>query len=311
MWNCRVRTEELLALSILGRASRLGKRIDLLLDRDYAPPVSKSRVAISAAVLAGCIMGFASAPSIFAFAQRPQFDVTSVRRNPDGCSTSFGVGQGGSGGHAVTVKTLIGLAYRVQEFQISGGPNWIGSDRFDVEGKTEDRSADPDRLRLMLQALLEDRFQLKLHRETRDSAVYDLTPAKGGIKIKPSADQSAAIDGPSATGAPNHGNMRVGAGSLTGNAVTLTLFAKLLSQRLDRPIIDKTNLAGRYDIRLQWTPDPGENPLDPGGNVLPLENNSEPSIFAAIQEQLGLELKAARGLVEMLVIDRVERPNEN
>ena len=306
-----MRTEELLALGVFGRTSRLGQRIELLLDRDYSAPVSKSRIAISATVLAGCIIGAGSAPSVFALAQSAEFDVTSVRRNLDGCCTTFGVGQGGSGGHAVTVKTLIGVAYRVQEFQISGGPNWVGSDRFDVEGKTEDRSADPDRLRLMLQALLGDRFQLKLHREIRESSVYELTAAKGGIKIKSSADQSAAIDGPSATGAPNHGNMRVGASSLTGNAVTLALFTKLLSQRLDGPVIDGTNLAGRYDIRLQWMPDPGENPLDPGGNVLPPEESSGLSIFAAIQEQLGLELTAARGPVEILVIDRVERPNEN
>lgn len=180
---------------------------------------------------------------------------------------------------------LIATAYRVQEFQISGGPGWIDSDRFDVEDKAEDRKANYDQLRLMLQSLLEDRFRLKLHRETKEAPVYALVVAKGGSKIKLSADQadSSDINGPAPPGAtgPNHGAFRFGPGSMAGNAVTLALFTKFLSQRLDRMVIDKTSLAGRFDIQLLWTPDTGENPVDLGGHAIPPADPSRPSIFAA------------------------------
>jgi uncharacterized protein (TIGR03435 family) len=126
---------------------------------------------------------------------------------------------------------LIGTAYLVQEFQISGGPGWIGSDRFDVEGKAEDPNADYGQLRLMLQSLLEDRFQLQLHREVRESPIYALVVGKGGPKIKLSADQTSPdVNGPSPPGSsrPNHGALRLGPGSIIGNAVYLPLFVRFL-----------------------------------------------------------------------------------
>jgi uncharacterized protein (TIGR03435 family) len=139
--------------------------------------------------------------------------------------------------------------------------------------------------------------------------------AKGGPKAKLSADQASSSDvnGPSPPGAagPNHGAFHLGPGSMIGNAVTLALFTRFLSQRLDRIVIDKTNLAGRFDIQLKWTPDEGEAPFDPGGNPLPPADSSGPSIFTAIQEQLGLKLESARGPVEVLVIDHVEQPTAN
>ncbi len=257
-------------------------------------------------------------------AARPEFAVTSVKPNHTGCCTTYGAGKGGSGGQNVTLKILIAFAYRLQQFQVSGGPRWIESDRFDVEGKAEDPRADPEQLRLMLRSLFEDRFKLKVHRETKPSAVYALVVGKGGPKIKLSPDQSPEnVDGPSPPGAgPNHGAIRIGAGNLVGNAVTLSWFATMLSQRIDRLIVDRTNLAGRFDIRLQWTPSPGENPFDPGGNKLPptiidmsgntvLTDSSGPSIFSAIQEQLGLKLESAKAPVELLVIDHVEKPSAN
>ena len=193
---------------------------------------------------------------------RPKFDVTSVKPNLTNCCVTFGVGNGGSRNRDVTLKMLIGTAYRVQDFQITGGPGWIASDRFDVEGKAEDPKADFDELRLMLQSLLEDRFQLRLHREVKESPIYSLVVAKGGPKIKLSADQaSPTVNGPSPPGAtgPNHGAFRFGPGSMVGNAVYLSSFARLLSQRLDRMVVDKTELSGRFDIQLQWTPEFGEN----------------------------------------------------
>jgi uncharacterized protein (TIGR03435 family) len=211
-----------------------------------------------------------------------------------------------------TLKTLIALAYRIQEFQITGGPSWVGSDHFDVDGRA-DPKFDPDQMRLMLQSLMADRFQLKFHRETKQSSVYALVVGKGGPKIRLVADQqSPDVNGPSQPGAgPNRGAFRFGGGSLIGNAVTLPLFVRFLSQRLDGAIIDKTNLTGRFNIQLQWTPSAGEMPYDPGGNILPPADSSGPSVFVAIQEQLGLRLESTKGPVELFVIDRVEKPSEN
>ena len=199
---------------------------------------------------------------------RPEFAVTSVKPNKTGCCLVGGVGNGGGGGRNVTLKFLLAFAYRIQQFQISGGPKWIGSDRFDVEGKAEDPKTDTDQLRLMLQSLLEDRFKLKLHRETKQSTVYALVVGKGGPKIKLSSDQiSPDVNGPAPQGAgPNRGAMRGGEGILVGNAVTLSWFATYLSPRMDRLIIDKTNLTGRFDIRLRWAPGAEESLFDSGGN---------------------------------------------
>ena len=110
------------------------------------------------------------------------------------------------------------------------------------------------------------------------------------------------MNGPAQPGAgPNRGAIRIGRGSLIGNAVMLSLFARLLSQRLDRPVIDRTHLNGRFDIQLNWTPDVGETSLDPGGNPLPPSDPSGPSLFTAIQEQLGHKLEPARAPVDLLI----------
>ena len=224
----------------------------------------------------------------------------------------------------VTLKMLIALAYRVQQFQVSKGPGWIDSDRFDVQGKAEDPKADFDQLRLMLRSMFEDRFNLKIHREMKESSVYALVPGKGGPTIELSGDQASPdINGPAPQGAgPNRGAIRMGAGTIVGNGVTLSLFARMLSQRLDRPVVDRTNLTGRFNILLQWAPSEAENPFDSGGNQLPdtiidmrggsvMVDPSGPSIFSAIQQQMGLRLESAKAPVEFLVIDHVDKPSEN
>jgi uncharacterized protein (TIGR03435 family) len=273
-------------------------------------------------ILVLAIVGLTEAQNVAV--TRPHFAVASVKPNKTGCCMVGGVGNGGGGGRDVTLKFLIAFAYRLQQFQISGGPRWIGSDHFDVEGKAEDPKTDVDQLRLMLQSLLEDRFKLKLHRETKESPVYALVVGKGGPKIRLSLDQiSADVNGPAPPGAgPNRGAIRGGQGNLIGNAVTLSWFASSLSPRLDRLILDRTNLAGRFDIQLRWAPDPGESLLDSGGNRIPAAiidmdgrtltpDPSGPSIFFAIQEQLGLKLESTKAPVELLVIDHVEQPSLN
>jgi bla regulator protein BlaR1 len=264
------------------------------------------------------VVGTLTAPQLGAqapagTANRPVFELASIKPSSNSPDTlEFGAGDGQGGGRYVTLKILVGLAYRLQDFQISGGPGWVSSDRFDVEGKAQDPTADPDQCRLMLQSLLEDRFQLRLHRETKEAPIYALVVGEGGPKIKWSADQtSPPVNGPAPPGVgPNHGAINIGRSSLIGNAATMALFTRFLSQRLGRTVIDKTNLTGRFDIQLRWSPDVGEVPFDPGGILFTSRANdsSEPSVFAAIQDQLGLKLESTRAPVDILVIDHAERP---
>lgn len=256
---------------------------------------------------------YVAAATLWAQPGKMEFDVASVKASTALGGATFGVGNGGASERNVTLKTLIAFAYKLQEFQVLGGPSWVGSDRFDIEARTAARGASPDQLRLMLQSLFAVRFQLKLHSETREEPIYALVVGKDGQKIKPSADQlSPEANGPAPEGAgPNRGGMRLGMGSLIGNAVELPFFVNMLSQRLDRLVVDRTNLTGRFDIRLQWTPEFDENALGPGGDPLPSAQTFGPSLFAAIEEQLGLKLEKAKGPVPVFVVDHAERPSEN
>ncbi len=220
-------------------------------------------------------------------------------------------------------------AYRVRDFQISGGPNWIGTDRWDIEAKAEEGSvprptgmpADPnvpDPMSLRVQSLIEDQFQVKMHRETKELPDYELVVAKGGSKMTPSEDQGPfrpAERGaaPSQPGGPimQRGSMRMGRGSLEANAVQLSTFIVTLSQQLGRPVIDKTELKGLFDIKLQWTPDPqGAGPAGAGNPeaVTAAPDPASPSIFTALQEQLGLRLVSSKGPADTIVIDSVQKP---
>lgn len=231
---------------------------------------------------------------------RPHFDAASIR--PDAA-------YGGS-----TLKGLIAGAYQIQEFQISGGPGWAGSDRFDVNAKPDFPTISPDRRRLMMQSLLQDRFNLQLRREVKQASVYVLTVDKSGPKMKRSADQtSPSVDGPAPEGAgPNRGAVRIGLGSLIGNAAPMPLFVRLLSQRLGHIVIDQTNLTGRFDFQAQWTPDVGETPFSPSDIPLPAPaDNTATSVFTAIKEQLGLKLESAKIPVDFFIIDHAEKPSPN
>ena len=302
-------------------SATLNRRLEIIMSNRVAKKLDRGRkillaAAGAAAVVLPLLAGSLEVPrrsDQAAATPRPKFAVTSVKPTTY-CCGSGGVGNGGSLNRGTTLKNLIGTAYVVQEFQISGGPGWIGSDRFDVEGKAEDPNADYGQLRLMLQSLLEDRFQLQLHREVKESPIYALVVGKGGPKIKLAADQTSPdVHGPSPIGSsrPNRGALRFGPGSIIGNAAQIPLLVRFLSQRLGRIVVDQTGLSGRFDFQLQWAPGIGENPLYPGGDPIPPGDPSLPSIFAAIQEQLGLKLESTRAPVEVLVIDHVEKPSAN
>jgi uncharacterized protein (TIGR03435 family) len=169
----------------------------------------------------------------------------------------------------------------------------------------------------MIQSLLADRFKLTVHRETKELPIYVLTVAKSGSKLHaaaPAAEENIPLgppmpDGPQA----NHSIRMNGRGDLSVMAQNLDRFADLLSHQLGRPVINKTGLTGDVDFTLRWTPDDGRGQM-PGGQppeaAPPAEANG-PSLFTALQEQLGLKLESQKGPVETIVIDHVERPSEN
>jgi uncharacterized protein (TIGR03435 family) len=259
---------------------------------------------------------------------RPEFEVASVKPNTGG-SMAVGIMMQPGGRFSATnvpLKFLIGFAYDVKDFQISGGPAWINSDRYDISAKAEDR-VPPGQIRQMTQALLADRFKLTLHRESKELAVYELVAAKGGLKIAPSKEGSCATPNPNSPPPPMRpgdppprfcGGIRMGRGLIEAYGITMERLLTALSNALGRTVIDKTGLTGSYDVHLEYTPDPGMGaaafgPGGPGGgpNPAPDTDAAAPSIFTALQEQLGLKVDSAKGPVEVLVIDSVEKPSEN
>jgi uncharacterized protein (TIGR03435 family) len=231
----------------------------------------------------------------------------------------------------VTPQQMISTAYGygTQRFRISGGPAWLSTERFDIEAKMDAATADalaklnPGQRVLaqqkMLQTLLADRFKLTVHREARELLIYDLVVAKSGAKLqaaKPGDTYADGIKNPDGSlGGPGDMSGGVFDGWITAQAVTIANLAGELTQMLGHPVTDKTGLMGAYDFKLRFTPD--DRLQAPGGAApierpaLPSSDSDEPSLFAAIQEQLGLKLEAGKGPVEIIVIDHVERPSGN
>jgi uncharacterized protein (TIGR03435 family) len=265
-------------------------------------------------------------------ASSPQFEVASIKPNTGGGrNRMIRMAPGGRlNVENLPLKFLVRIAYDVKEFQISGGPSWIDSDSYDVTAKAESNFS-PDEMRPMLQALLADRFKLAIHRETKEAAVYELTAAKGGIKLAASKEGSCTKFDPKSPPPalprpgdkpPNFcGNIRVGRGLIDASGITMDRFLMVLSDMLGRTTIDKTGFTGNFDVHLEFTPDeatPGAafGPAGPGGpgdpgKPVPSGDSTGPNVFTALQEQLGLRAVPAKGQVEMLVIDHVERPSEN
>jgi uncharacterized protein (TIGR03435 family) len=312
----RTESRELLAVGIFGTKSNLGDRIEFLLrrGRTFSTRASGIGIIASTAALAALMLAGSLAPRWIAFAQaqpRPSFEVASIKPgDPDSRQFGFSIQPGRYIVTNATLKMMIGEAFDVRDFQISGGPKWLGSDRFTIEAKPKDATPIPagaagvNRLRPMLQSLLEERFKLALHRETRLEQVYELRAAKGGPKLKESA-------GPDSNG--TEGIFGRGRGDLKATDAPIAMLANILSQRLARSVIDKTHLSGKYDFALDYTPDPGEGaafgPL-PADALRPADPNG-PSIFTVLQEQLGLRLESTKGPVEVLVIDHAEKPDAN
>lgn len=202
-----------------------------------------------------------------------------------------------------TLKLLIAAAYDVSPKVISGGPSWADDDHFDIEALTpgDTRPSRPEQM-AMLRSLLADRFSLSFHREEKEFSIYVLEVNKGGPKLKESAEPPSEEAQLVSTVYPDHLH-------LPAKNATMGEFVSLLQRALlDRPVVDRTGLTGRYDFDLDWAPDETQF-----GGDLPTAPSDTPSppFFTAIEQQLGLRIEATRGMVQALVIDRADRPSAN
>jgi uncharacterized protein (TIGR03435 family) len=246
----------------------------------------------------------------YAQSSRPAFEVASVKPNNSASSGSRSSSDGTNGyfkATNATLRSLILSSYRLFDFQVIGGPDWITTARFDIEAKA-DRAAlplrEPDAISLMVQSLLEERFQLKTHTETRQLPVFTLVVAKNGTKLMPTVE---GRPGPGGLSAGSSKSSTTAAGTeMSGSGMTISRLTNLLSGPAGRPINDKTNLSGTYDLVLKFAP---VQTVTGGGDAG--AESAWRSLFTALEEQLGLKLESAKGPVEVLVIDSVSKPSEN
>jgi uncharacterized protein (TIGR03435 family) len=244
-----------------------------------------------------------------AAAARPKFDAFEVATikpvDPDAKAGRYIIMQGTNRfvEKAYSLKLLIAAAYDLNPRTISGGPGWIESDHYDIVAVTpgEVRPTHDEQMS-MLRSLLTDRFKLTFHREEKVFSIYELEVAKNGPKLKVS---TAPPDDPPALISTVYPQRIV----MPARNVTMSDLARLMQRAiLDRPVVDKTGLTGRYDFDLEWAPDETQF----GGEVPPAPAEAQAApLFSAIQQQLGLRLEATRGPIQALVVDKAERPSAN
>jgi uncharacterized protein (TIGR03435 family) len=240
---------------------------------------------------------------------KPTFAVASIKLDPkaDGADSEPGPGLLRA---QMTLARFIAMAYEVKPYQVTGGPNWIDLEHYDILAKLEhagEEGLPPDstprqraeanraRLHAALQSLLDDRFQLKFHRETKEMPCYALVVAKGGFKLQESPKHD------------EHGMNSKGKGNektLVAIGADMGRLVAFLARQVDRPVVDSTHIQGFYDFTLSWTPDDLKN-------ASATDQPALPSLFTALQEKLGLKLESQKAPVELLVIDRADRPSEN
>lgn len=266
----------------------------------------------------------------------PKFEVASVKP----CRGDFArEARSGSNGtenspgtltlNCQTVKALIQMAYVLfanghvnpaVSIPITGGPAWIESERYAINAKAEIATSPGIMRGPMLQALLEDRFELKIRRESREVPVYALTVARGGHKLPRSQEGNCVpfdftkfppepVVSPGQRYCRSLGSMKGPNVTVEAEATRLDEFCKFFLRGLDRPVIDRTGLAGRFNFHLVYAPENASS--EPGDPGTASDDPPGPSIFTAVQQQLGLKLEATRGPAEFLVIDHVARPSEN
>ena len=242
------------------------------------------------------------------------FDVVSVKLNRSPVNPYGGFVANGFEAVAATTQQLISLAHGVSGTQILEAPSWIRSEFYDVTARTgRSTPATPPQMAGMLRRLLADRFKLLAHREQREAPVYTLLIARSDGRLG-SRLQAATLDCDSraAKAAPGTRGLSIcgidrGPGMSAGRTMTIAQLSGVLGSIVGREVVNRTGLVGNYDWDLSWTPTPGE----PGPRSEPTAAGEGVSIFTAVQEQLGLKLESDRGVIDALVIDRIERPTAN
>jgi uncharacterized protein (TIGR03435 family) len=280
-----------------------------------------SRPSVIVVVLVACTAALGQAAG-----RKLEFDAASVRRSQPPSSGRILVGGRGGPGSAdpgrvvynfMPLKALLSIAYGVKQYQISG-PGWFETERYDIIATIPDGTTKAQ-FPMMLQNLLTNRFGIALHHETRELPLYELSVAKNGPKLKaPAADPNAPPGTERMTLTPNGFH-------LVGSAETVSVLAGILENQLGNPVVDKTGLSGTFDFTLDFSresvqnlalaglPPPPANAAGPvAGAPPPADPGEAPSLFTALQEQLGLKLDRKRGPLDVIVVDRAEKaPREN
>jgi uncharacterized protein (TIGR03435 family) len=257
---------------------------------------------------------------------RPQYDVASVKPNTSGTGILFFTGPPQRATFTATnatLQSLVGLAYQIKPFQIEGGPSWLGSDHFDISAKPPEGPVTREQSALMLQMLLEDRFKLVVRRTSKEVPIYALMPAKGSMKLKAASETACfkivpgALPPPPVPGNPPPcGGFFMSPNTLQGGGISMAQLASNLTNILRRPVLDKTGFTGTFDVHLEFSRE-STAPMGAAGSSTPgaapgvLFDNNGPTIFTALQEQLGLKLESQKGPADLLVTDHAEKPTEN
>jgi uncharacterized protein (TIGR03435 family) len=257
-------------------------------------------------------------------AQAPlAFEVASVKRAAPGNNTMSmrnSPGQFATGN--LPLRMVITQAYALQGYQVVGGPSWIESERWDIVARMPEGTSTQDQRREMVRTLLADRFKLVTHMETRELPIYALVTARSDRKLGPELRQTAtdcaavrkarAANGPASFNLAEFRECGLSMGGGPGGAMAfraqgmaIAQFARLMESYVDRPIFDRTELSGEFDVEITFTPERGGPPR------ADLPASEAPSIFTALQERLGLTLEPTRGPIEVLVIDSIEQPTED
>jgi uncharacterized protein (TIGR03435 family) len=288
------------------------------------------QVVVAVSGVAGVLAAGDEGPGLRETPPGPAFEVASIKPSPPSTDQHLvAISQFQPGGRFtatnVQLRSLIALAYDLVDAPILGGPAWITTDRFEIVAKAE-ASASIEQIRLMLQALLKERFKLAAHTDTRELPVYTLVIARGDGRLGPKLRAAAVGDCPEATGPGGRARARwiaptekqpscgirigIGGKNLEAWGVTMAQLSNSLSTSLHQPVHDRTGLTGRFDLDLEWSEQRAARlPTDDAHGISSPDDGV--SIFTAVKEQLGLKLEPANGPVEVLVIDSVEHPTEN
>jgi uncharacterized protein (TIGR03435 family) len=300
----------------------------------------KQRTLAAVIAIGGAVFGQALLGAQFGAGPPPdpnaQFEAASIKpADPSFPGARMGIAPGRVEMIGLPARMLLRQAFRVQDYQIIGAPDWLNTERYAIVAKIPEGGS-PANTPAMITNLLKERFKLVTHPETREMPIFNLVLARQDGKLGPnlkstSAECQAQIQarrgGPPPGGGPRGGpppapdfnqpaacgSMRIGPGLANASGQPLAQVIQMLAQFTGRPVYDKTGLTGPYDFDLKWAPEPGGGggPLGappPGAPPIAVDPDA-PNIYTAVQEQLGLKLESARGPVDVIVIDRIERPS--